>query len=172
MSDRAKPSDAARPDAARSAADLEREVRAERKFTLAEAIGRLAGPGAMKGASPVTALAQAGAAIENHLRDHLADAGGVLRGIVLRHVAGGDRLMADLDHPLAALAGYAREVLGSDYQLGEVVREADVEWGRVMGERPRFEVPGQPPDPDDPYTVASVRAALTRLLDPVPDEGT
>ena len=30
-------------------AELEREIRNERKFTLAEAIGRLAGPGAMKG---------------------------------------------------------------------------------------------------------------------------
>src|SRR6476469_612637 len=35
-------------------AELEREIRAERKFTLAEAIGRMAGPGAMKGVSPVS----------------------------------------------------------------------------------------------------------------------
>jgi hypothetical protein len=61
--------------------------------------------------------------------------------------------------------------LGSDYQLGELVREADAEWGRVMGERPRFDVPGQAPDPDDPYTVASVRAALARLIDTLGDLG-
>jgi hypothetical protein len=41
-----------------SDAELEREIRQERKFTLAEAIGRLAGPGAMKGESPVTRLQQ------------------------------------------------------------------------------------------------------------------
>jgi hypothetical protein len=35
-------------------AELEREIRKERKFTLTEAIGRMAGPGAMKGESPVT----------------------------------------------------------------------------------------------------------------------
>ena len=44
-------------DTQRSEADaeLEREIRKGRKFTLAEAIGRLAGPGAMKGESPVRA---------------------------------------------------------------------------------------------------------------------
>ena len=40
-------------------AELEREILKERKFTLAEAIGRLAGPGAMKGESPIPWLQQA-----------------------------------------------------------------------------------------------------------------
>jgi hypothetical protein len=45
----------------RSEADteLEREILKERKFTLEEAIGRLIGPGGMKGASPVTRMQQA-----------------------------------------------------------------------------------------------------------------
>jgi hypothetical protein len=149
----------------KAAADLEREVRADRKFSLAEAIGRMAGPGAMKGASPITRLAQAEAAIEDHLRRHLTDAGGVLVGVVLRHVSGGETLVADYDRPLAALAGHDREVLGSAFQLGELVRQADAEWGRVMGERPYFDRPGRPPDPDDPYTTESVRASLSRLLE-------
>ena len=38
-------------------AELEREIRLGRKFTMEEAIGRMAGPGAMKGISPVTANA-------------------------------------------------------------------------------------------------------------------
>ena len=33
--------------------ELEREIRANRKFSVSEAIGRLAGPGMMKGISPV-----------------------------------------------------------------------------------------------------------------------
>jgi hypothetical protein len=37
----------------KSDAELEREIRKGRKFTLAEAVGRMVGPGAMKGASPV-----------------------------------------------------------------------------------------------------------------------
>jgi hypothetical protein len=40
-------------------AELERKIRKGRKFTLAEAIGRMAGPGAMKGASPVAQTEQA-----------------------------------------------------------------------------------------------------------------
>ena len=42
-------------------AELEREIRAGRKFSVAEAIGRLAGPGMMKGVSPI-APQQQGAA--------------------------------------------------------------------------------------------------------------
>ena len=125
------------PDKPRSEADaeLEREIRADRKFTLAEAIGRLAGPGMMKGVSPVTRKRQAEAAIETFLRSNLTDAGGVLRIVLLRGVSGSDLLLGDYDHPLAVLASYVRQVLGSDYCLRELVREADVEWGRVFGER-------------------------------------
>ena len=159
-------SDTPEPVPARSSdAELERAVLADRKFSLAEAIGRMAGPGAMKGASPVTRKAQAEAAVDDHLRRHLADAGGVLVGVVLRHVSGGEALLADYDRPLAALAGYVRQALGSEFQLRELVREADAEWGRVMGERPHFDAPGRPPDAADPYTAASVRAGLSRLLE-------
>jgi hypothetical protein len=54
-------------DTPRSEADaaLEREILKERKFTLAEAIGRLAGPGAMKGESPVPRMRQAEIEIES-----------------------------------------------------------------------------------------------------------
>jgi len=145
-------------------ADLEREIRAERKFSLAEAIGRLAGPGMMKGVSPVPRKQQAEAAIQEYLGQHLMDTGGVLRGVLLRQVRESQLLLDNLDLPLAALAGYIRLVLGSDYLLKELVREADVEWGRTFGERPHFEQEGRPPHPDDPYTVESVRTALSQLV--------
>ena len=48
------------------------------------------------------------------------------------------------------------------------VRETDAEWGRVFGERPRFERDGCPPAPDDPYTLESVRAALAALAGGLP----
>ena len=57
-------------------AELERQIRADRKFTLAEAIGRLAGPGAMKGASPVDRRRQAAAEIQAYLHQHVADGTG------------------------------------------------------------------------------------------------
>jgi hypothetical protein len=49
--------------------------------------------------------------------------------------------------------------------LKELVREADVEWGRVQGERPYFEREGLPPDPDDPYTFESVRKTLAGIIE-------
>jgi hypothetical protein len=73
-------------------AELEREIRNERKFTLAEAIGRMAGPGAMKGESPITRLQQAGVEIENWLSSHLADATGGLHVVLLHGVKGRERL--------------------------------------------------------------------------------
>ena len=62
------------------------------------------------------------------------------------------------------LADSVQHILGSEYLLKELVRQADVEWGRVFGERPHFEQEGRPPDPDDPYTAESVRTALSQLL--------
>jgi hypothetical protein len=153
-------------DTPRSEADaeLEREILKERKFTLAEAIGRLAGPGAMKGESPIPRMQQAEIEIESWLRKHLADAGGTLQGVLHRHVKESDLLLNNFDQPLVVLASYCQRALDSDYLLEQLVRDADVEWGRAMGERPYFEREGSPCHPDDPYTVESVRNALTGLL--------
>jgi hypothetical protein len=145
-------------------AELEREIRKERKFTLAEAIGQLAGPGAMKGESPVARMQQAEVEIGSWLRSHLADSGGALWVVLHRQAKESELLLNNFDQPLVALASYCRRVLDSDYLLEELVRDADVEWGRVMRERPYFEKAGTPRHPDDPYTVESVRNALTGLL--------
>jgi len=39
-----------------------------------------------------------------------------------------------------------------------------VEWGRAMDERPYFQRDGSPPHPEDPYTVESVRSALSDVV--------
>jgi hypothetical protein len=150
----------------RSAADaeLEREIRRERKFSLAEAIGRMAGPGAMKGESPITRLQQAEVEIESWLEEHLIDAGEGLHIALLRGVKQSDLLLQRFEEPLGALGSYCQRILGSDYLLAELVRDADVEWGRVFAERPHFEQAGTPAHADDPYTVNSVRKTLSSLL--------
>lgn len=146
-------------------AELEREIRAGRKFSLAEAIGRLAGPGIMKGVSPVARQEQAEAAIADFLDRHLPSAAGALAVVLLRHVRQSELLLANPDQPLVVLAASVQRVLDSDYRLAELVREADVEWGRVYGERPFFQKEGSPPHADDPYTPVSVRRSLSQLLD-------
>jgi hypothetical protein len=143
-------------------ADLEREIREGRKFTLEEAIARMAGPGAMKGESPVARMQQAETEIGNWLRSHLTDSGGALGPVLGRQIKGCDLLLKNFEQPLVVLADFCQQLLDSDYQLEQLVRECDVEWGRIMGERPYFEKAGAP-HPDDPYTVASVRAALCNL---------
>src|SRR5262249_42509976 len=150
------------PDTPRSDGDdqLEREIRKERKFTLEEAIGRMLGPGAIKGASPVTRKEQAEVEIENWLTQHLSSTQGELQVVLLRCIKQSEVLLSHYDRPLGALAGYCQQVLGSDYALKELVRDADMEWGRVLGERPFFETQGSAPNPDDPYTLESVRSVL------------
>jgi len=145
-------------------AELEREIRDGRKFSLAEAIGRLAGPGIMKGVSPATRKQQAEAAIESYLERHLMSPAGALSAVLLRQVRESALLLTNLDQPLVVLASYAQRLLDSDYLLGELVRESDVEWGRIYGERPFFQKDGCPPDQEDPYTVESVRIALSQLI--------
>lgn len=147
------------------AAELEREIRQERKFSLAEAIGRLAGPGMMKGVSPATRKQQAEAEIEGFLERHLIGPAGAISVVLLRQVKESELLLNNLDQPLVVLAGYAQRVLDSEYLLAELVRQSDVEWGRVYGERPYFEKVGSPPHEEDPYALDSVRRTLTQLLE-------
>jgi hypothetical protein len=151
-------------------AELEREIRKGRKFTLAEAIGRLAGPGAMKGASPVTRAQQAAVEIENWLRQHMPPGNGELEVVLLRRIKGSQLLLNNFEQPLVVVAAYCQHILESDYRLKELVREADVEWGRVQGERPLFDKEGATPRPDDPYTAESVCEALGSLVEQLGSE--
>jgi hypothetical protein len=150
---------------------VEREIRRSRKFSLSEAIGQLAGGDFMKGGSPVSRKRQAELEIEDYLRRHLVDSEGVLRRVLLRHL-GESLINRDYTEPLAALAEYIPRVLASAHLLAEFVREADVEWGRVHGDRPHFEAPGRPPHPHDPYTIASVRLSLGELCERLASAGT
>lgn len=146
-------------------AAIEREIRDGRQFSLAEAIGRMAGPGAMKGVSPIPRKQQAAVEIGNWLRQHMSPGSGDLQVVLLRWVEGSEVLLNRFEQPLVVLAACCRQILDSEYGLQELVREADVEWGRVQGERPFFEKPGKPPDPSDPYTFESVRKTLTGIIE-------
>jgi hypothetical protein len=157
-------SETKQPPESDSAADIEREIRRGRTFSVSDAIGQLGGSGMLKGASPVPPIEQTAAAIANYLRARLDDPGGVLAHVMVRNVRTSELLIENFDQPAVVLAGYVNRVLNSDTILKDLVREADVEWGRTLGERPHFEREGRSPNPDDPYTLESVRKALTQLL--------
>ncbi len=143
-------------------AAIEREARMQRKFSLNDAIGQLAGGEFTKGGTPITRKRQAELELDEYLRRHLVDSGGVLKSVLSRHL-GELLLKRDYAQPLAALQEHVQRLLASTPFLDEFVREADAEWGRVHEERPYFHVPGRPPHRDDPYTADSVRLALLQL---------
>jgi hypothetical protein len=145
-------------------ADIEREIRLARKLTAKDLLAHMAGPGALKGASPVSRVVQAETEIGTWLGNHLRDTSGALRVVLHRHLRGSDMLLNNLDHPLVALADYCRRLVAADYLLKDIVSEADIEWARAMDERPHFEREGAPPHPDDPYTLEGVRRALHDAL--------
>jgi hypothetical protein len=144
--------------------EIEREIREGRKFTPQEAMGRMAGPGAMKGASPVARSQQAENEIGTWLRGNIGDSGGALQAVLHRHLKGSRLLLDNVEQPLVAIADYCRRILASDERIETLVQEADVEWGRAMDERPYFQRDGSPPHPEDPYTVESVRSALSDVV--------
>lgn len=150
------------PKSAERDAAIEREARMGRKFSLTDAIGQLAGGEFTKGGTPITRKRQAELELDEYLRRHLVDPGGVLKSVLSRHL-GETLLKRDYGQPLAALHEYVQCVLASTPFLEEFVREADAEWGRVHGERPYFQISGRPPHRDDPYTIDSVRLALLQL---------
>ena len=157
--------DQPKSESSESDAEIEREARQGRKFTLEEAISRMAGPGMMKGESLVPRQQQAEMEIDSCLRSHLEDGSGAFRRALFLRVKESDLLLNNHDQPLVVLAAYVQQVLDSDDLLTELVLEADIEWGRQLTERPHFDKPGSPPDPDDPYTCASARTKLAGLMD-------
>lgn len=157
-------------DKPRSATDaeIEREIRRGRKLGPKDLLAHMAGPGALKGASPVSIVQQAETEVGTWLGSNLADTDGALRVVLHRHLKGSARLLAHLERPLVAVAEYLAVVLATEPLLKEIVGEADIEWGRAMDERPHFERDGVAPDPADPYTVEGVRKALLDALARLP----
>jgi len=144
-------------------AALEREIRRQRAFDLASAVGR-AGAGNLKGASPVPATRQALLAIGALLSARLHDPEGSLTRTLLVRLEDNPPLLArHLGHPAMALAELLDRVLAVPVELEDLVREADARWGRDYDERPRFEAAGRPAAVDDPYTLEAVRKLLADL---------
>ncbi len=131
---------------------------------MAEAVGRLAGAGGLKGGSPVTPRQQTELEIQEWLRRSLTDSPGALQIVLLRAIKASDFLLDDNAQPLAVLTAFCRRVLASDRLLQELVRETDMEWGRMFDERPHFEKEGSQAHPEDPYTIESVSGDLSGLI--------
>lgn len=142
---------------------IEREARMNRKFSLADVIGH-EGAGFFRGESMVPKLTQATNALTSFVDAHLNDTSGAIKVVMKRRIRTNEPLVdRHLEDPLMALEALLDELLANDEALYEFVREVDVEWGRLMMERPHFQKPGEDAHPDDEHTHASVRADLAEL---------
>ncbi len=143
---------------------VENEILKERKFSLSEAIGR-AGAGNLKGASPIPLTRQALMDLQTLIDVHLEDPDGSLNATLSQRLSQNLPLLdKHREHPVGALKEMLQSLLDSQSALNTLVRDTDARWGRDYQERPRFNIPGKPDAPDDPYTPAGVRIVLENLL--------
>lgn len=143
---------------------MQREIRQGRKFSLADAIGQEAGD-FLRGESPVPKLIQVKNELQGFVRSHLSDASGALQATLLDLIQTDDVVCSrHFDAPLRALVDMLQPLLDREACLREFVWRVDMRWGQMYGERPHFERPGQPPHPDDEYTIESVRSQLQDFM--------
>ncbi|MEG3639141.1 hypothetical protein [Magnetococcus sp. PR-3] len=145
--------------------EVEKEILSQQKFTMTGAIGRAAGPGVMKGASPVTRQQQTFSQIDAFIRKNCSDLSGSLKSVLVRRAQNNMPILEKhLDQPLSALVQIIQSILDNESTLIEFVRQVDVHWGETFQERPHFQREGQTPHPEDEYTHESVRESLRELL--------
>ena len=141
---------------------LQQDILDSRPFSLAEAIGREGGT-FLKGESTVPKLVQVITAINTFIARHLRDPEAALQTILHQWVNGDPRVSQYKETPLVALEQILQSIITNPHLLYELVRQVDIKWGQMYGERPYFQQPGQPPHPDDKYTHQSVRQDLIDL---------
>ena len=145
--------------------EMQHEILAQQKFTMASAINR-AGAGLMKGESPFSPQDQAISILTQWIDQQISDPSGALKSVLCRQVRSNELLLArHRQNPLSALREMVGKILASKYAIQEFVRQIDVRWGELNQERPLFQLAGQSPDPADEYTYESVRVKLVVLLE-------
>lgn len=141
---------------------LQSEIRMQRKFSLAEAIGREGGS-FMKGESTVPRPLRAVAQINQFITTHLSDSTSALSTTLQSWVCNDIRVSRHLDAPLVALDQVIASLLLEPTSFCELARQTAIAHSQITGDRPYFQLPNQPPHPESDYTHASIRAELTDL---------
>ncbi|MFP4338397.1 MAG: hypothetical protein ACLFQP_10750 [Halothece sp.] len=142
--------------------NLQRDILSDRKYSLAEAIGREGG-NFLKGESPVPKLVQVTTEVNLFIDNNLKDSSGALQSVLKRWVKFDPLLSQYLESPLQGLDKILEKILTQKGLFYEMVKETDVKWGQMYQERPYFQKPGDPPHPEDEYTHESVREKLSLL---------
>lgn len=159
----------ARPVVNQLANDLQREIRQNRKFSLAEAIGREGGS-FMKGESAVPRPVRAANAIKQFLDSQLADPSSAFATALFNWATTDIRVSRQLDTPLVALTQILESLLNEPTTFYEFFRQTAIAHSAITGDRPHFQTPGKPPHPNADYTHRSVQTQLLELLQAIEKE--
>ncbi|BAC91287.1 hypothetical protein [Gloeobacter violaceus] len=147
--------------------EIEKEILQGQKSSLAAAIAREGGS-FFKGESIVPKLVQATIEINLFIDAHVCDSSGALKAALLNLVEmEKTQVSRHMGSPLTALQEMLEAIIGNQQLLYDLVRQVDIKWGQIYGERPHFQQPGHAPHLDDEYTHESVRKQLLDLLDKV-----
>lgn len=143
--------------------NLEQEIRAQRKFSLAEVISREGG-NFMKGESAIPRPLQAATEINQFIATHLPNPTGALSTTLQSWAKEDIRVSRHLDTPLIALAQIIKSLLSEPTTFQEFFRQLAIAQSHLTGDRPHFQKAGQAPHPDADYACGSVRSQLKALL--------
>jgi len=143
---------------------IQREILRERKFSIAEAIGREGGS-FIKGHSPIPRLDQVISHLTVFIRNNLNDSSRVLMS-VLQTTVKNDRMKVaeSIEEPMVYLHSLIKSYVDNRGLFYELAREVDFKWGQINNEKPHFQKPGEEPHPDDEYSHEIVEGMLKGLL--------
>ncbi len=116
---------------------LQAEIRAQRKFSLAEAIGREGGS-FMKGESLVPRPLRATTTLNQFIVAHLKDPTGALSTTLQAWAKDDIRLTRQLDTPLVALTQLTENLLDEPIIFAEFARQVAIAHSQLTGERAIF----------------------------------
>ncbi len=145
-------------------AELLRDALRGRTFSLADLIAKEGGD-FLKGESPVPKLLQAKTKLKLWIKQNVVDSMGALKATLEDLVDENELLVSQhLDNPFVVLIEILENLLANPNRIYEFVRQVDMKWGQMYGERPHFQAIGQPPHPDDEYTHECVEKKLGKIL--------
>lgn len=149
---------------------IQREIREQRKFSLAEAIGREGGS-LLKGESTIPRPLRAITEINQFITTHMSDPTSALT-TTLQAWAGDDiRVSRQLDTPLVALAQMVESILTQPTMLCEFARQVAIAHSQLTGDDIVFPSPIRPRQllnqlPREPaYPCTAISSELSTLLE-------
>ena len=142
---------------------LVNEICSQRKFTLAEAIGREGG-NFMKGESAIPRPLRATAEINQFVTTYLPNPSGPVSTILQSWAKEDIRVSRHLDTPLTALSLILESLLNEPTTFQEFFRQVAIAQSQLTGDRPHFQPPNQLPHPDAAHSHKSVKQQLSNLL--------